>query len=331
VTSVALRCDGSRELGLGHVVRCLAVADELRALGADVVLASRPDSVALELAARADHALAEPEAVADADVALFDIRDGTGRAHLEALRETGTVVAVLDDGSERRLAADVAFYPPVPRVGRLDWLGFDGTLHWGWEWIALRAAFADAPPRPRRPRPRVLVAAGGSDPAGLTLRAVRALELVDLDLDPVVMLGAGFARRDELDAVLAAARRTYALVVDPHDVAGTMAAADVAIASFGVTAYELAALQVPAVHLCLTDDHADSATALDAAGVARSLGRHDLVADAELADAIGALAAAPPEVPRLVDGLGAARIARELLAVADRGRASFPRLERISR
>ena len=39
------------------------------------------------------------------------------------------------------------------------------------------------------------------------------------------------------------------------------ASADLAVASFGVTAYELAAVGVPAVYLCLTDDHAESAEA----------------------------------------------------------------------
>jgi spore coat polysaccharide biosynthesis protein SpsF len=317
MTRVVLRCDGSARIGLGHVVRCLAIAEELAALGADVSFATRPDPVAVGTIARAGFAVQGPEAVDGADVALFDVRDETSRSDLEALRTAGTVVAVLDDGSDRRLAADVAFYPPVPRVARLDWDGFDGVVHSGWEWVALRRAFAG--PRPRRPRGtplRLLVTGGGSDPAALTLRAVRALELVDEPIRPVLLLGGAFAHRRELDILLRSARHAYDVCVDPAEPAAVLASADAAIASFGMTAYELAAVRVPALYLCLTDDHADSAQALHDAGAGRSLGRHDLVPDAELAAAVADLVARPHPVPALVDGLGAHRIAAELLRVA---------------
>jgi spore coat polysaccharide biosynthesis predicted glycosyltransferase SpsG len=317
LTRAVLRCDGSAEIGLGHVVRCLAVAEELAALGADVSFATRPDPAASATIACGGFPVDGPEAAGEADLVLFDVRDDTARGDLETLRSDGTVVGVLDDGSDRRLGADLAFYPPVPRVSRLDWDGFTGRLCCGWDWIALRAAFA----RPRSRRiahvpPRVLVACGGSDPGGLTLQTVRALELVDDPVAPVLLLGSAFAHRAALDSLLRASRHRYELCVDPRDPAAALADADLAVASFGMTAYELAALGVPALYLCLTDDHADSARALNDAGAGRSLGRHDLVSGHELAGAIARLASSPSPVPPLVDGLGARRIATELLGLA---------------
>jgi spore coat polysaccharide biosynthesis predicted glycosyltransferase SpsG len=317
VTRVVVRCDGSVTLGLGHVVRCLAVAEELAALGADVSFASRPDAVATAMVERAGFTVHGPEALAAADVALVDVRDDTSRAELDALRRRGTAVGVLDDGSDRRLAADVVFYPPVPGVERLEWEGFSGFVRTGWDWIPLRRGFsAPGVARAQRDVPRVLVACGGSDPVGLTLRAVRALELIELPLEPVLLIGAAFRHRAALDVLLSSAARPYDVRIDPSDPAATLADADVAIASFGMTAYELAALRVPAVHLCLTDDHAESAAALHRAGAARSLGRHDRTDDAVLAGVVSSLLAAPKPVPPLVDGRGAERIARQLLDLA---------------
>ncbi|MEZ4483749.1 MAG: hypothetical protein R2864_03860 [Syntrophotaleaceae bacterium] len=60
------------------------------------------------------------------------------------------------------------------------------------------------------------------------------------------------------------------------DMPGALAHADLAIAAFGVTAYELAALGIPAVLLGLTEDHARSAEALNQAGMACSLGHYPL-------------------------------------------------------
>lgn len=56
--------------------------------------------------------------------------------------------------------------------------------------------------------------------------------------------------------LLACTHRCYDVREDAHDMPALMAQADLAIASFGVTAYELAARGVPAIYLCLTDDHA---------------------------------------------------------------------------
>jgi len=65
-----------------------------------------------------------------------------------------------------------------------------------------------------------------------------------------------------------------------------MADADLAIASFGATAYELAAMGVPAIHLCLTDDHAHSASALAAANASVNLGVYSSVNHAQIQSAL---------------------------------------------
>lgn len=104
-----------------------------------------------------------------------------------------------------------------------------------------------------------------------------------------------------------------------------MRGATVAVASLGVTAYELAACGVPAVLLSLTDDHAESASAFAAADIAISLGVHAGVADSAIADGVAALladgarrAAMGARARALVDGRGAARIAAEIAAEAAR-------------
>jgi spore coat polysaccharide biosynthesis protein SpsF len=55
-----------------------------------------------------------------------------------------------------------------------------------------------------------------------------------------------------------------------------MAQADLAIASFGMTAYELACMEVPALYFCLTADHAESCQAFVEAGMAMSFDDHNI-------------------------------------------------------
>jgi spore coat polysaccharide biosynthesis protein SpsF len=100
-----------------------------------------------------------------------------------------------------------------------------------------------------------------------------------------------------------------------------MIAADFAVLSFGVTAYEAAACALPAIHVCLTEDHALSSSAMARAGMAVSLGLAANVETVRLAEAIGEMLA--NEVGRgamsacarsLVDGRGTERIARVIAA-----------------
>jgi spore coat polysaccharide biosynthesis predicted glycosyltransferase SpsG len=223
---------------------------------------------------------------------------------------------VIDDVSDRRLAANDVFYPPVPQVRSLNWQGFTGRVHTGWEWVLLRPDFASDPHREPHDPPVVLVTMGGSDPAGLTLKAFRALALIPEAMECLVLLGRGFAHELELSRLLPAFPHRFR-IVRAGDVRAQMLAADLAVLSFGVTAYEAAACALPAIHLCLTDDHALSSAAFAQAGLALSLGVADDVQEAQVAQVVQSMLAdhaarnAMGSLARnLVDGDGLTRIAK---------------------
>jgi spore coat polysaccharide biosynthesis protein SpsF len=332
-----IRCDGDADIGLGHVYRCLALADELRERqGVGVAFAVQRGAAAFDLVNRAGHALeGAPEGAAEEewlealaartapDLLVLDVRTALSPAAVQRLRARVPVVASIDDASDRRLACDHVFSPPVPQVRALDWTGFRGELHCGFEWLLLRSQFARARRAERDlESPRVLVAMGGSDPAGLTLKAVESLDALDGDFQTHLLVGPAFAHADALASRLSASRRRFEVQRGAEDVAALMSRCDLAIASFGMTAYELAALGVPAILLCLTEDHARSASALADAGAAVSLGVHGSVSPAELGAAAASLlrdpgrrAAMSRAALGLIDGRGAERTA-ELLARA---------------
>jgi len=167
----------------------------------------------------------------------------------------------------------------------------------------------------------LLVAMGGSDPQGLTLRAANAL----VPLDPVFrirfVIGTGMADAARIAANVVALKSNYETVEGADDLATEYASADLALCAFGVTAYELAAFGVPALYLGLTQDHARSASAFELAGMGRSLGVAAAVSDDDMLLAVKALM--NDTVRRremrtaglaILDGNGAARIAADLAA-----------------
>lgn len=117
-----------------------------------------------------------------------------------------------------------------------------------------------------------MITMGGSDPQGMTLKAVKALELLDDNFEAVVVLGVGFQHKEELNDLLSDCKHRFNVRENVKNMVEIMSQSDFAIVSFGVTAYELAVMGVPAIYLCLTEDHAESVSAFVEEGRAISLG-----------------------------------------------------------
>jgi spore coat polysaccharide biosynthesis protein SpsF len=253
------------------------------------------------------------------DLLLLDGREGPSRAELEKLKRGVAVTAVIDDGHERRLAADYAYYPPVPGALALDWTGSHTLPRTGWEWALLGLNPHALPSRAPASRPTVLVAMGGSDPHGLTLRMAKALSTLDSVFRIRFVIGTGMKNADIVARGLVALKKNYETVEGADDLSTEYASADVALCAFGVTAYELAACGIPAIYLGISAEHARSASAFADAGMGLSLGEATKVSDGDIARTVKWLLHKPAArremratALSLMDGQGAARIAADL-------------------
>jgi spore coat polysaccharide biosynthesis protein SpsF len=347
--SIVIRCDGGAAIGVGHVVRSLALAAELRDVhGCTIAFAMRDPASAGVAAVRAagyavdaidaddrhDYAAELGAIVASrkATALIADVRDALSRATLEGLRQAAVrpvKVVTIDDISERRLASDLAFFPPVPQVTAIDWTGYAGRRYAGWEWVILRREFgageaggaggAGGPGDDISPAVDVLITMGGSDAAGGTAFALQALEPLPMPLSVLVVVGPAFSHALDLIDAVTRSRHSVRVERTPASMAALMRGSRIAVAAFGVSAYELAACGVPAIHLCLTSDHARSSSAFADEGIAITAGVFGRVLPGQIADAVarlmgnagrrGEMAA---RARRLVDGRGARRVADEI-------------------
>jgi spore coat polysaccharide biosynthesis protein SpsF len=163
----------------------------------------------------------------------------------------------------------------------------------------------------------MIVTMGGSDPKDFTRLALKAVAQVTAPLKARFVIGPNFADPNALANQIEAAG--FEVLHDAVDLAAEFARADLALISFGVTAYEMAALGVPSLYLTLSEDHARSASALCQAGmgdivapdadiITSALAR--LIADRDRRDAMTKAGRT------LIDGKGAQRIAAELAAMS---------------
>jgi spore coat polysaccharide biosynthesis protein SpsF len=325
-----IRCDGGGKFGYGHVKRMVALARALRDReGVGVLFALHGSEDAATPMRRAGFEVTMVEnhgalssLIADhkPDMLVLDGREGPSRQDVEILRKSVGTIALVDDGSDARLACDFAYYPPVPQACALDWTGARTHVRIGWEWALLGLNPHLTPARaPATVWQTLLVAMGGSDPQGLTLRAARALIPLELNVRVRFVIGSGMENAAGVAQAIAGLKSNFETVEGADDLAIAYASADLALCAFGVTAYELAAFGVPALYLGLTEDHARSASAFDDAGMGISLGVASAVTDKNILGHVKALLDDP--IQRLdmrhaglatLDGGGASRIAADL-------------------
>ncbi|MFV3076213.1 UDP-2,4-diacetamido-2,4,6-trideoxy-beta-L-altropyranose hydrolase [Niveispirillum fermenti] len=337
---ILIRADASPAKGTGHVMRCLALAEALRAQGARAAFACMEITPALAGRLRDEgidlHLLDGDDATAtlalgnrlDAAALVVDsywLDAGWRRTVRPGFR----AVLALDDLADTDLHADMVWNPAsraadlpydrrAPGAGRL----------FGPAFLLLRAEIRRAANASRPPpdqRDTILLTFGGSDPAGLTVPVVKRLAPA---LPPGVRLEvvAG-GSNPALDCVTAACARhagRIALHVDSRRIGALMAGCGLAITAGGGTVAELAALATPCLLAIVADNQAPAGEDARARGWAAVIdGRGDRAA---AADAIATMALSLWADParRLdlsrritmdgIDGLGADRVAAALLA-----------------
>lgn len=333
---MALRCDATSAIGVGHVVRCIALGQELRARGLEVVLWGRIDGVGWLSDLVADSGLrvvpaAEgvAEQVGQAVEARFSgiVLDGYQLPPSlgAALRATGrTVLALVDGdfgaGQEADLYVD-------QNLGALPHIGGPAGSRCltGAEYTLLRDSVRT---HRRAPGPisasgeirSVLAVFGGTDPAGAAPRVIPALLATGAELDVSVV--ASDPRMAQLLAALPSSSRQRLRVIPPQrELAALAAASDLTISASGTTVWELLAIGVPTAVVCAIDNQRLGYRALLAADVATGLGELPELDTDHVTDTLRDLFENPCRATdlatrgqQLVDGEGRCRVADALVS-----------------
>ena len=243
-------------------------------------------------------------------------------ADLRALHDAGFCVAMFDDAKRLDDYACDMVVDSAPEAPALAYRGLaDSRLCLGSDYVPLRDEFITSSPRTETSAivRRIAVTFGGSDHDDLSARALEALIGADSRWQIDIILGPAYCGRAE---TLAANDNAVTIHRNVTDMAALLSQADMAVASSGGTALELAYLGVPMVLLGLSNDQIPVAKALADAGAADYLGFWDTVDGADIKKSTLALsedvrrrASMNRQGKMLVDGGGAKRIAEEILNI----------------
>jgi len=332
---LTIRTDAGPGIGIGHAMRCLALAEAWRAAGGAVRLAcaEMPPSIA-DRYREAGAEVAQPDRWSTArqgrrsDAVVVDglhIPDD----ELQEAAGTGAALLTIDDMAHRThypgqlLLNQNVHATPALYHGRTG-----ARLCLGPAWCLLRREFRERIAEARSPAAtvrRVLVLMGGADPHGFTGLlldgVVRAAAGVHPPPEIVVVVGAVNPARAAVERQAAGARIPVTVRQDVRDMPALMLQADLAVSAAGTTALELAALGVPMILGAQNASETAPGAAFDGHGAAVYLGPLADLAVEVLSVEVAALAAATDRrrdlsanARLLVDGGGVDRV---VAAIAD--------------
>ncbi|MDZ7268730.1 MAG: UDP-2,4-diacetamido-2,4,6-trideoxy-beta-L-altropyranose hydrolase [candidate division KSB1 bacterium] len=337
--AIIFRTDGSHTLGVGHVYRCLALAEALHRRGCQACFAVTVTPAAIQALIRQHGHQVEvlaggaPELT---QLAALSERLGTrlicvdsyaaDAAYFRALQAAGWRTVCIDDFAGFPIAAGMVInHNAYAAELRYD-VPAGARLRLGPRYALLRRQFREtrlAALPPATP-PYVLVLIGGSDPQQWSLRLARSLlAALPAAVHLVVVAGPATTSLPELQHWSRAHPRLRVLH-RPPDLPAVMAGASLAISGAGVTTYELACLGVPSLLLIVADNQRQNAAALGRLGIAQVLGWHEDLQAEEIAARAAVLLENGSERQelaargrRLVDGAGAERVAGEIVHEID--------------
>jgi len=256
---VVIRVDAHRQIALGHLKRCLALAEGLRTQNVEILFVSMRDEAAeallkcspffYELVPEEINSLGDPERTLallrsfNADSIIVDSYD-IDQKYTGIFIENGIAVIYIDDLARTDIschvvvnglidAENISYEVPVKLTGK-DFLIL-GKDYW-------------APSAPRGgPVKNILITMGGIDHYDLSTRALKILERHENEFSVSVVAGVYYENMPSIAAQQKVMYKPVKLYVSPESLFGLIDECDLAISAGGFTLYELSTMGKPAV------------------------------------------------------------------------------------
>lgn len=323
--TVLIRADASEEIGTGHVMRCLALADELQRHGHQSLFICRAlkGHMAEYIKARGFKVyVMETQDPLSLENMVFDVQFtidialnlevkpkwmivdhyGIDEQWESRIRPYVEKLLVIDDLANRRHHADVLLdqnLARIPEVRYRDLVPDKCKLLLGPSYLLLRPAFYTER-RKLKERTgqihRLLMFFGGSDPTNETAKAIDALKELSLyDLTVDVVIGHSHRFKEEIKRKCETIDR-LTLHIQIEYMAELIATADFALGAGGVAMWERCYLGLPSSVTVVADNQLEAARLADQMGVIWNSGWYGQMNSLKYADILKRAIGAPEEM-----------------------------------
>lgn len=348
---IGIRADGGAKIGMGHIMRTLVLAKELRKHNNEVLYICRIDllnrsiyniephnkffsdktkkmdisdkykkgieKVILEgfkvCFVREDHLLEDISTIS-ADLLITDSYD-VDENYFNKTKAMFNKTAYIDDMNLYQFNVDFLINQNADAEDFICKAEDNTKLILGTKYIMLREEFRNLPPKNIKPKAcNIMLTVGGADPFHLTDKILSWTK--DLDYNFHVVVGPSFQDGEQLKSYENNKIKLY-YNADMHNI---MEKCDMAISACGSTLYELAACGVPTIGIVIADNQLGIGEKLNNMGIIKNLGWYDKIDKENFITNINKFISdyelrktISQRASNLVDGKGVQRIAKILI------------------
>jgi UDP-2,4-diacetamido-2,4,6-trideoxy-beta-L-altropyranose hydrolase len=336
IGNLLIRADANSQIGSGHVMRCLALAQAWQDAGGRAIFLVAESTAAIRRRLAAErcevvsigvpvgsaedaHQSAEFAQRYEADWVVIDGYRFDSAFHRQIRLAGHRLLCVDDEGACEEYVADIVLNQNLN--ARASWYGTreKDRLLIGPRFCLLRREFARWRESERSissDARKILITLGGSTPVDLGVRVIESLELMALeDLIAVFVVGGSTRNAAPLQQCARRSKAKISFASDAPDMAILMSEADVAISAAGSTCWELCMLGLPSVLIDLAPNQTPIAREMHRLGCALHVGSAETVTAEEIARAVNTLLNSremrngfSKKMRDLVDGRGAERV-----------------------
>ena len=345
--NILIRTDASVNIGTGHIMRCLALADELRQKDMDISFICREESGNLiGYIKKKRHSVYSLPADIDMETdALLtkEILDkqpeksdwliidhyGIDISWEYPLKKHAEKIMVIDDLANREHDCDLLLDQNYSNnEDRYNGLVPENCIQLlGPEYAMLRPQFQKAR-EGLRDRDggvnRILIFMGGADPKNITSKALRAIHTLDRsDIAIDVVIGNLNPYHDEIKILTSKIPNTNCQL-NVENMAKLTLSADLCIGAGGTTTWERCCVGLPTITIILAENQKGISESLDKEGALINLGWYQNVNENDITECINELIDNPRKIQsmtdkgrRLVDGEGVNRVVDTISSIID--------------
>lgn len=274
---IVFRCDGSSDIGLGHLIRSLAIAKELQKRNQIIFATTKDDTnsyikeagfeiIFKEKDETEEDFLKRLNYIIHLDIIVIDRKYQYSIESLNDFKQNNIKIIMIDNICEGLSACDEIIFPNAHLDKRVlkKYLS-EKQIHrvkTGPEYIILRDEILALKRKINynlHYPPNIIITTGGTDPEGVLLKLIPWLREMNVKANILILIGQAFKYKDELEKAIINLPDNFQIL--PYSLEEFLEA-DIVICTFGVSIYEMIYLQIPTICISHSKENAYGARTL---------------------------------------------------------------------
>jgi spore coat polysaccharide biosynthesis predicted glycosyltransferase SpsG len=259
---IVFRCDASPDIGLGHLIRCLAVAKELQKQNQIIFATTKDDMISYikevgfriifkEKDETEEKYLKRLNNIIYSNIVVIDKKYLYSIESLNDFKQNNIRIVMLDNICPGLSECDEIIFPNAhldknvlkkyllaERINQVK-TGPEYIILRD-EILALKEKFNNNLHNPLK----IIVTTGGTDPEGVLLKLIPWLKEMNLKANILILIGQAFKYKNELEKIIINLPDNFKVL--PYSLEEFIKV-DIVICTFGVSIYEMIYLQIPTI------------------------------------------------------------------------------------